>query len=62
MNAYLAEVLKKQEEAVKRKQARYFALNLLEMGKLTLEEIADLTGLTLTEVTKLSRMLEGLIE
>ena len=62
MNAYLAEVVKKREDSARRKQARHFALNLLEVGKMTLEEIARCSGLALIEVTRLSRMLEGMNE
>lgn len=59
MNAYLAEVVKKREESVKRKQAQDFALNLLRKGKMTLEDIAECSGVALVEVMRLARMLEG---
>ena len=62
MNAYLAEVMKKREEATERRMARNFALRLLEAGKETFEEIASLTGLALAEVMRLARMREGLSE
>ena len=54
MNAYLAEVVKKREEVAKRKQAQDFAVNLLNEGLGTLEQIARLTGLALAEVRRLA--------
>ena len=54
MNAYLAEVMKKREEIIKRTQARDFALSLLDEGLGTLEQIASLTGLALAEVRRLA--------
>lgn len=54
MNAYLAEVMKKREEVIKRTQARDFALSLLDEGLGTLEQIAKLTGLALAEVRRLA--------
>ena len=60
MNAYLAEVMKKREEVIKKTQARNFALKLLDAGIGTLEQIASLTGLALAEVMRLARMKEGL--
>ena len=60
MNAYLAEVVKKREESAKRKQAQNIAVNLLRKGKMTLEDIAECSGVALVEVMRLARMLEGL--
>ena len=54
MNAYLAEVVKKQRADAELRQARTFALKLINAGKLTLEEIARLTGLALADVTSLA--------
>ncbi|MBQ3394755.1 MAG: hypothetical protein IJG34_04575 [Synergistaceae bacterium] len=54
MNAYLAEVVKKQRADAELRQARKFALKLIDAGKLTLEEIADVTGLALEDVRRLA--------
>ena len=62
MNAYLAEVVKKREEIAKKSLARDIALNLLDEGLGTLEQIAKSTGLALAEVTRLSRMRKEMSE
>ena len=54
MNAYLAEVVKKREKAVELRKSRDFAVNLLNEGLGTLEQIARLTGLALAEVKRLA--------
>ena len=54
MNAYLAEVVKKQRAEERQLAMRAFALRLIDAGKETLEEIARLTGLALAEVKRLA--------
>ena len=58
MNAYLAEVVKKQSAKDVQAERRTFALRLIDAGKETLEEIANLTGLALAEVKRLSHIRE----
>ena len=60
MNAYLAEVVRKQRAQERQQERRSFALKLLDAGIGTLEQIASLTGLALAEVMRLARMREGL--
>ena len=54
MNAYLAEVVKKQESKARSEEKRSIASKLLEAGKMTFEEIASLTGLALAEIRRLA--------
>ena len=54
MNAYLAEVVKKQRADAELRKSRDFAVNLLNEGLGTLEQIARLTGLALAEVKRLA--------
>ena len=60
MNAYLAEVVKKQSAKDVQAERLTIALNFLKEGVGTLEQIARSTGLALIEVKRLARMLEGL--
>ena len=62
MNSYLAEVVKKKSAKDVQAERLTIALNLLNEGVGTLEQIAKATGLALIEVTRLSRMLEGMNE
>ena len=54
MNAYLAEVVKKQSAKDVQAERLTIALNLLKEGVGTLEQIARLTGLALAEVKRLA--------
>ena len=53
VNAYLAEVIQKREEAAMRRVSRSVALNLIAMREFTPEEIAELVDLPLSEVMSL---------
>ncbi len=63
MNAYLAEVVKAREEIAEQKARRELKLTvaskLLETGKMTIDEIASVTELELTEVTNLAHIFKG---
>ncbi len=54
MNAYLAEVVEAREKAAELRRARNIVLSLLEVGKMTLEEIARCSGLAIAEVRRLA--------
>lgn len=54
MNAYLAEVMKKKSARDIQVERRNIALSLIEVGKMTLEEIAACSKLALSEVRRLA--------
>ena len=55
MSSYLEEQRRKLTEATRKEEKENFAMKLLKLGKNTLDEIAECTGLTLRRVKALAK-------